>query len=36
MFTFISQFQKGRGDLKHYWNGFHEWNIIFSDQICIQ
>ena len=35
-FTFVSQFHKDRGDLKRVKNGFNVWNIVFSDQICIE
>ena len=35
-FTFISRFHKVCGDLKLLQNGFHERNIVFSDQICIE
>ena len=35
-FTFASRFHKVRGDLKSVKNGFHVWNIVFSDQICTE
>ena len=35
-FKFVSRFHKVRGDLKLVQNGFHVWNIVFSDQICIE
>ena len=35
-FMFALQFQKVCGDLKCVQSGFHVWNIVFSDQICIE
>ena len=35
-FTFVLLFHKARGDLKCVYNGSHLWNIVFSDQICIE
>ena len=32
----LSRFHKVRSDLKPLWNGFHEWNIVFNVQICIE
>ena len=35
-FPFLLRFDKVRGDLKRFKNSFHVWNIVFSDQICIE
>ena len=35
-FTFVLQFHKVRSDLQHLENGFQVWNIVFSDQICME
>ena len=35
-FMFELWFHKVQDNLKLLQNGFHKWNIVFSDQICIE